>query len=499
MADQPILQIEDVSKAFAGVFVLSGVSLTVFPQEIHALLGENGAGKSTLLKILCGIIKGDGGGVRLDGAEVAFHGPRDALAHGIVMVQQEVSLVPQMNAIQNIVLGREPSQLGLINWRAARKKALECLAQFEFSADPTIAVRRLSVAQQQVVELARALAINARLIILDEPTSSLSIAEARRLFDILRALKARGHSIVYVSHRLQEATELADRVTVLRDGQVVAALSRGEIQGEEHLVRLMVGRTLGALLRGRGEPGAELLRVSHLSRKRVLHDISFVIRAGEIVGLAGMVGSGRTEVARAIIGADRRDRGHISLGGRDVDVRTPAQALRAGIAYLPEDRKTQGLCLQMTLASNTTLGNVPARFGLLQLREQRLSAAHFLEEVDLRVPVMRLARQLSGGQQQKVVFARWVRNNSAVFIFDEPTRGIDVGTKREIYRLIQGFAEEGKAILLISSELPEVLLMSDRVLVMRDGRVVGELSRADASEEAILRMAATRQSVEMIA
>ncbi len=486
----PLLSLKGVSKSFPGVRALQNVHLDLYPGEIHALMGENGAGKSTLLKVMFGAHAADEGTFELSGEPVSIRGPVDALHKGISMVHQELSLVPQLSAVQNIVLGREKSVAGFIDWAAARREALAALARLDFQGNPYIPIARLSVGQQQTVELARAIAANAKIIILDEPTASLSTKESEKLFTILRELRADGHALVYVSHRLAEVFDLADRATVLRDGQYVGTLLRGPDLNETSLVKLMVGRSLEDFaIEHQPKLGNVALKADGLMRNGVFQDISFEIRRGEIVGMAGMVGAGRTEVARCISGADRIDAGSISVNGKVLSLKSPSDAVRAGIAFLTEDRKHQGLALRMSLAQNATLTRVPTRFGFINRSKQNADAKEALASVGAKMPTSRLAGQLSGGNQQKVVLAKWLLSGCDIFIFDEPTRGIDVGAKAEIYALMRDLADKGAAILMISSDLPEVLRMSDRVLVMREGALAGEVARADATEERIIAFA----------
>lgn len=486
----PLLSLKGVSKSFPGVKALQNVHLDLYPGEIHALMGENGAGKSTLLKVMFGAHAADEGTFELSGEPVSIRGPVDALHKGISMVHQELSLVPQLSAVQNIVLGREKSVTGFIDWAAARREALAALARLDFQGNPHIPIARLSVGQQQTVELARAIAANAKIIILDEPTASLSTKESEKLFSILRELRADGHALVYVSHRLAEVFDLADRATVLRDGQYVGTLLRGPDLNEASLVKMMVGRSLEDFaIEHQAKLGDVALKVDRLTRNGVFEDISFEVRRGEIVGMAGMVGAGRTEVARCISGADRIDAGSVCVNGRVLSLKSPSDAVRAGIAFLTEDRKHQGLALRMSLAKNATLTRVPTRFGFINRSKQNADAKEALASVGAKMPTSRLAGQLSGGNQQKVVLAKWLLSGCDIFIFDEPTRGIDVGAKAEIYALMRDLADKGAAILMISSDLPEVLRMSDRVLVMREGALSGEVARADATEERIIAFA----------
>lgn len=486
------LEVTDLTKTFPGVNALVGVGFKAYPGEVHTLLGENGAGKSTLLKTVFGVQRPDSGEIRVDGRPVDFARPSDAMRLGIAMVHQELSLVPQMTAVQNLVLGRENSTGGVIDWKEARRRAAAALAQLRFDAPVNVPVSRLSVAQQQIVELARALSTDAHIIIMDEPTASLTTAESERLFAIIDELRADGKAIIYVSHRLKEVLELSDRVTALRDGRLVGTKTREEIGGEDDLVQMMVGRNLAAIgvTSNVENVGDELLRVEDLTVPGVVEGVSLSVRAGEVVGLAGMVGAGRTELARAVIGADRASRGSVYVRGRKVTIRRPADAIAHGIALLTEDRKHQGLALDMTTASNVTLMAPPSRLGVLNRRRQRAVATEALEPLNTKMQIDRPVRTLSGGNQQKVVLARWLRSDSDVFIFDEPTRGIDVGAKGEIHAIMRRLADAGKAVLMISSDLPEVLAMSDRVLVMRRGRVVAELDRSEANEEVVVRHAA---------
>lgn len=490
-AISPYLAVRKVSKSFPGVQALQDVSIDAYRGEVLALLGENGAGKSTLLKTVFGVYAPDAGEITVDGTPVQFQRPSDALRSGIAMVHQELSLVPQMTAVQNIVLGKESTKAGIIDWPEARSRARRSLAALGFCARPDVPVQRLSVAQQQLIELARALTTDAKLIILDEPTASLTTQESEQLFEIIRQLRDRGVAVIYVSHRLKEVLELADRVTVLRDGMLVGTKRRAEISGEDDLIQMMVGRNLDAFgVSGTREPTGEALRVQGLCRPGILHDASFSVRRGEVVCLAGMIGAGRTELARAVFGADRISSGEIFVHGKRTVIRSPRDAIAAGIAFLPEDRKAQGLVLHMSTASNVTLMNPPRRRGVLDRKKQRAVARKALLPLNAHINVSKPVRLLSGGTQQKVVLARWLLTDSDIFIFDEPTRGIDIGAKGEIHALMRSLADGGKAVLMISSDLPEVLHMSDRILVMRRGTIVAEMDRAHASEEEVVRHAA---------
>jgi ABC-type sugar transport system ATPase subunit len=492
---QPLLSLKNISKSFPGVKALQNVHLDLYPGEIHALMGENGAGKSTLLKIMFGAYTADEGSVELSGNPVSIRGPIDALSKGISMVHQELSLVPQLSAVQNIVLGRERSLAGFIDWGSAKREALAALQRLDFQGNPHVPVSRLSVGQQQAVELARAIAANSRIIIMDEPTASLSTKESQKLFAVLRELRAEGHALVYVSHRLAEVFDLGDRATVLRDGQYVGTLRRGTELTERALIKMMVGRSLEDFeIQHKPTLGEIALKVDQIGRRGVFEGISFEIRRGEIVGMAGMIGAGRTEVARCIAGADHIHSGSVSVKGKKVSLKSPRDAVRAGIAFLTEDRKHQGLALRMSLAKNATLTRVPTSLGFINRRRQASEAERAMASVGARMPTTRLAGQLSGGNQQKVVLAKWLLSDCDIFIFDEPTRGIDVGAKAEIYALMRDLADKGAAILMISSDLPEVLRMSDRILVMREGTLAGEVSREEATEERVIAYASGGKS-----
>jgi len=490
-AGPPLLEARRLVKTYPGVRALDGVSLRIFPGEVHALLGENGAGKSTLLKALFGAHLPDSGQILLGGHEVAFARPADAIQRGIAMVHQELSLIPQLNAIQNVVLGREAGRAGLIDWRRARREALPSLAKLGFSASASVPVGRLSVAQQQLVELARAVAAGARIIIMDEPTASLTTHESDQLFEVIRQLRDSGCAVVYVSHRLPEVLDLADRVTVLRDGVSIKELHRSQVASENALVRLMVGREIDAIgLPSSSVPGEVGLEIDSITVPGLVHDVSLAVRRGEIVGMAGMVGAGRTELALGLIGVLRSRSSEVRVGGRARVISHPRHAIEAGIAYLPEDRKSQGLGLHMSIASNATLPDPPGRWGVLNRLEQRRVAADVMARLGSKTTVTSVARSLSGGNQQKIVVGRWLLADSDVYIFDEPTRGIDVGAKGEIHRLMRKLADDGKAVLMISSDLPEVLGVSDRILVMRRGRIVADIDRNDATEETVVAHAA---------
>ena len=487
------LRAAGISKRYPGVLALQDVGIEIAPGEIHALIGENGAGKSTLMKILYGVVQPDEGTIELDGTAVTIPSPLAAQALGISMVHQELNLIPGLDVARNVFLGRAPARSGgLLDWPRLYADTRALLARLGLRLDPRTPVRRLSTAQKQLVEIARALSWRPKLLILDEPTSSLTQTEIGELFRILKGLAGDGVSVLYCSHRLEELAEIADRVTVFRDGRYVATLDAGTTPTRE-LVRLMVGRGVEQQFpRVRVEPGPEVLRVAGLAGAGFVADVSFAVRGGEIVGMAGLVGAGRSETARLIFGAEPRDAGTIAVDGRAVRIGKPADAIRAGIALLPEDRKLQGLVLPLSVANNvslTTLGPLSVGGVVRQRRRDRL-AERFVRDLRVRTPSIRAkVRNLSGGNQQKVVLAKWLATEPRVLIFDEPTRGIDVGAKVEVYGFMNALKERGAGVLLISSELPEVLGMSDRVLVMREGRLAGELSRESATPEAVIALA----------
>ena len=491
----PFLELRGIVKRFPGVVALNGVGFDVRPGEVHALLGENGAGKSTLIKVISGVYQPDAGEVHVLGSPVRVRNPHDAQALGISTIYQEFTLAPDMTVAENIFLGREPLRLralSIVDRTALIRQTRDVLASLDLQIDPEAVVRHLGVAQQQMVEIAKALSLDARLIIMDEPTATLTAHEIERLFESIARLKQRGVAIVYVSHRLDEVKAICDRATILRDGTYVATVPVASTAIDE-MIRLMVGRDLKELFpKIAAEPREEVLRVEQLTRQGVLHDVSFSVRRGEIVGIAGLVGSRRTETARAIFGADPIDSGRILLHGKPVEVRTPADAIEHRIALVPEDRKRQGIFATLSVWENIVLSALKqfSRNGILDVGRERQRAREFIASLRIATSdVDKRVLELSGGNQQKVVIAKWLNTNAEVFLFDEPTRGIDVGGKIEVYRLMGELVSRGAAIVMISSELPEILGLSDRILVMREGRICGEFERADATEEIILNCA----------
>ena len=492
--DTTIIRFEAIRKCFPGVQALQNVSLAVRRGACHALMGENGAGKSTLGKILAGLYQPDEGRIIFDGKPVSFRNPRDAFLAGIGIVHQELAFCENLSVAENLCLGSLPSRLAFVSRSELRARAQHALAAIGAEINPGAIMAELSVGRQQMVQIAGAVAGGARVIIFDEPTSSLSQVEARRLFGLVKNLRSRGITSIYVSHRLEEIFELCDTVTVLRDGRLVDTRPIGELN-EKKLVEMMIGRPVEAFFsrKGGGAPGNELLRVENFSSPGKFSSVSFSIRAGEIVGMAGLVGAGRTEVARAIFGLDPCARGAVYVGGMKQSIRAPGQAMLSGIGLVPEDRKRCGLVLGMTARENISLATLRkiAPLGWISFKRECEQVGVFFRRLKVRAPdVNTLAASLSGGNQQKLVIARWLAANCRVLIVDEPTRGVDVGAKAEIHALIDELARSGSAILLISSELPEVINLSDRVLVMRDGRLAGELCRAEASQANILKLMA---------
>jgi ABC-type sugar transport system ATPase subunit len=491
---QPAVRFEDVRKRFPGSVALDGVTLEIAPGSCHALCGENGAGKSTLGKILAGIHAPDGGRMLIGGEPVRFGGPRDALAAGVGMVHQELAFCDNLSVAENLCLGALPRRGALTDPRETVRQAEAMLAEIA----PDIDVRRplgaLNTAQRQLVQIAAAVGGGARIVVFDEPTSSLSQQDAERLYELIGRLRARGVTCIYVSHRMPEIFRLCDAVSVLRDGRHVDTRPTDQLT-ESELVRLMIGRPPAEYLPSPppDAAGAELLRVEGLSSPGRFHDVSFSLRAGEVLGLAGLVGAGRSEVAEALFGLDRAARGAVAVDGKPVRIRTPRQAIRLGIGLVPEDRKRQGLVLPASGVHNTSLPILDrlSRAGWIRRREERALAVEYFTRMRVRTPSPETpVAGLSGGNQQKVVLARWLAARSRILMLDEPTRGVDVGAKAEIHALIAELAGRGSAVLLISSELPELLSLSSRILVLRGGRVAGELHREQATQDRLLRMMA---------
>ncbi|MEZ5830366.1 MAG: sugar ABC transporter ATP-binding protein [Dongiaceae bacterium] len=492
----PFLDLIDIGKTYPGVIALSGVSLSVTAGEIIGLVGENGAGKSTLMKILGGVAAPSEGAIRIDGAERATMSVTDATKAGIAFVHQELNLFDNLDVAANVFIGREPrygGPLGLIDTQALHEKVAPLLRRLGADFGPATPVANLSLAQRQLVEIAKALSLDARLVIMDEPTSSLTASETARLLDVIADLKANLVSVIFISHRLQEVERCADRVIVLRDGKVVGRLDRGQIQ-HDAMIRLMIGRDLKSLYIPPATPAQET--ALDLTEVRTTafpaQSVTLTLRSGEILGLAGLVGSGRTELARAIFGIDRRLDGRITLSGRPLDIVEPRDAIDRGLYLIPEDRKQCGLLLDFTVAENISLANLRAyaRAAIVQGGAEAANAEQQKTKLKIKVPsVATQTSSLSGGNQQKVVLAKWLSMSPKVIIFDEPTRGIDVGAKGEIYELMRGLADSGVAILMISSDMEEVIGVSDRIAVMHEGRISGFLERSEFSEDRVLQLA----------
>lgn len=496
---EPLLRMSGIEKRFPGVQALNNVDLEIGPGEIHALLGENGAGKSTLIKILSGAEPQDSGTITLGGQTVTMASPHSAQLLGIVTIYQEFTLSPNMTIAENVFIGREPGTWGFVHWRRMAAETAAITQRIGLEANPMTLVRELSVAEQQLVEIARALSMKSRLIVMDEPTSALSRTEVEKLFRIVRTLKVEGLSIIFVTHRLEEVFEICDRYTVLRDGRFVGTgdVAETDIDG---IIRMMVGREVHALFARRedGQAGEVALAVERLSRRgtkrdpsaTVLEDVSLSVRHGEILGIAGLVGSGRTEMARAIFGADPFDTGRILIDGQPVNIRAPQEAIRHGIGLVPEDRKQQALFLSLAIRMNLSIAALD-RLDLWRIFVDESKETQLIDEYRQALNIRmtspeQLVANLSGGNQQKVVLARWLALRPRVLIVDEPTRGIDVGAKVEVHNLLFGMAAKGIAIIAISSELPEVLAISDRIVTMREGRVTGDIGRDKANAEVLM-------------
>jgi ribose transport system ATP-binding protein len=490
---QALLEMRGIHKSFPGVKALDNVSLQLDHGEVLALLGENGAGKSTLIKVLGGAHLPDKGEVLIEGQKLRVRNPTAACEAGISIIYQEFNLVPELTVRENIFLGRERTRAGFVDSAQERRLSLELFERIGLQIDPAAKCSELTVAQQQTVEIAKALSMNAEIIVMDEPSSSLTQQEVDHLFEIIRDLKKQGIGIVYVTHRLDEVFEIADRLMVLRDGRYVD--SRTVVgTSRETLIEMMVGRSLDTEFPKRAaQPGKELLRVENLCLGKRVQDVSFSVRAGEILGFAGLVGAGRTDTMRIVFGADTPDRGRIMVEGTEALIRSPKDAIRNRICLLTEDRKGQGLVLNHSVRENFGLPNLDrfTRGPFLDQRKERSEFKGYVDNLKIKLADQeQLAADLSGGNQQKVVLAKWLARNADTIIFDEPTRGIDVGAKYEIYLLMNRLVEEGKAIIMISSELPEILGMSDRIIVMHDGRIKGEITEvADADQEAIMSLA----------
>lgn len=491
MAEQYRVELKNVSKSFSGVPALRNVSLRVRPGEIHALVGENGAGKSTLMKILSGAYTKDDGEIWIDGKLAEIKSPKDGKNHGVGIVYQEFELAGDLTVAENIFLDRLEKQK-IIQWKSLYQHAQTELEKLGFDIDPHAKVNQLAVAYQQIVEIAKVLSANARILVLDEPTAVLTPRETEKLFLLLNKLKAEGVSIIYISHRMEEIFELADTITAMRDGEVTGSGKKSDLDPNT-VIEMMIGRKLDTLFPARHTSiGEEILRVEGLTGKG-FSNISFHVNSGEVLGFAGLVGSGRTEIVRAIFGADRKESGAIYLRGKELHIRSPRDAVRSGIGLIPESRKEQGLLIDFEIRSNITMANIHSVApvaGVIQKKTERNLANDLVKKLVIKTSGIELAaKKLSGGNQQKVVLAKWFNTPSSVIIFDEPTRGVDVGAKIEIYNLINDFADRGLGVIIISSEMAEIIGMCDRVAVISEGKLTGELNKDQLSELEIMKLA----------
>jgi len=493
---------EGIEKRFPGVHALKNVNFELKPGEVHALVGENGAGKSTLMKVLTGVYKKDGGRIIYKGKEVDIPNPRVAQEMGISIVYQDLNLMPHLTVAQNIFIGREPRRkkfLFFLDEDEINRKTKELLNMLHMKIDPDIKVSNLTIGKQQMVEIAKALSFNSEVIIFDEPTAALSEAETEELFNIIRKLKNQGIGIIYISHRLEELKKIADRVTVMRDGQYIGTVNMNETSLDE-IINMMVGREIYETLREKEvEDDSEIvLEVRNLKRGKEIKDVSFKLRKGEILGFAGLVGAGRTEVARAIFGADPIDSGEIYVKGKKIHIKSPSDAIKHGIAYLSEDRKRYGLMLDLDVKTNIILPSIKeflSYLGFINSKKEDKVCNNYIDRLKIKTPSLKQkVKNLSGGNQQKIIVAKWLLRNCDILIFDEPTRGIDVGAKNEIYKLLNELVKEGKSIIMISSELPEIIRMSHRIIVMYEGRITAEISGKTATEEIIMKYATMYES-----
>ncbi|MGE0131656.1 MAG: sugar ABC transporter ATP-binding protein [Blastocatellales bacterium] len=495
-----ILEARNIGKSFPGVMALDGVSLGVRGGSTHAVVGENGAGKSTLMKILSGVYQPDAGELRLDGKPVVFDSPRAAEAAGVAIIHQELNLVPALTVAENIFLGREATRFGFVDRGRMEREAAALLDRLGHALDPRQDVGSLKVSDQQIVEIARALSLNARVLIMDEPTTALAADDVERLFGVIRTLTAAGAGVIYISHKMDELFCIAGEFTVLRDGKLIGHRAASETFPSE-LVRMMVGREVAyERAQSAGRRGPELLRVEDLSSREVdasgrqrLSEISFSLRAGEVLGVAGLMGAGRTELLESLFGVREVAAGsRVSLNGETLSINDPRQAIKAGLAFVSEDRKAQGLALGMNVRDNITLAQLKrfSRFGFIQSAREEEAAREYVTRLGIKTPDTRAAAvNLSGGNQQKIVLAKWLLAAPRVLLLDEPTKGIDINGKTEIYRLIEELAASGIGVILVSSELPELLALSDRIIVLREGRLAGTLERSEATEERIIELA----------
>jgi len=492
LVEEIVLEMRGITKRFPGVLALNNVDFAVKLGEVHVLIGENGAGKSTLIKILGGAYTKDEGQVYIKGEPVEIYCPQDAMNLGISVIHQELNMVLDMNVAQNMFLGQEPTQHGIINWDKIYSDTQKILLQYGLDIDPRTPVRRLGIGVRQMIEIAKNLSIrNAEIVVMDEPTAALTFDEVEELFKLIASLKKRGVSIIYISHRIEEVFRIGDCATVLRDGSTVGTVSLTDVTADD-LIQMMIGHNISEFFPKQNAPSSEeALRIENLCTSK-LKDINFFLRKGEILGIAGLVGAGRTELARAIFGADPKISGNIIIFGTSIQIRCPGDAIRCGIGFLPEDRGRQGIIPLMDICSNITLSVIYriCRCGFVRKSYKYQIALQYKNRLGIRAPSLKMiVKNLSGGNQQKVILARWLVTDAKIIIFDEPTRGIDVGAKEEIYKLMSDLANQGVAIIMISSDLNEVLGMSDRILVMREGMIVGELDQSMTNKEEILQLA----------
>ena len=495
---ETILKMQDIEKYFSGVHALKSVNFDLRAGEVHALMGENGAGKSTLIKVLCGIHKRDGGTIEYLGKGVDFHNIGESQDAGISVIHQELNMMNHLTVAQNMFIGREYMKNGLIDDKAMEAEAQRQFDKMGVKIDPAAKLGDLTVGKQQMVEITKAISRDCKLLVLDEPTAALTLPEVEELFKIMNELRDKGIGMIYISHRMDEINRISDRVTVMRDGEYVGTVNTAEVTKDD-IVKMMVGRVIMGEQKSCSTCPADadvILEVKNLNAGKEVKNVSFQLRRGEILGFAGLMGAGRTEVARALYGADKRQTGEIFINGKKVKIKTPSQAVKAGICYLSEDRKRYGLMLDKSVTDNSALASVDdfITAGLINDKKMAELSAEANAKLRTKTPSMeQLLKNLSGGNQQKVIIARWLMKNSDVFIFDEPTRGIDVGAKSEIYTLMDELVKQGKSIIMISSELPEVLRMSDRIIVMCEGRKTGELDISEATQENIMQLATMRE------
>ncbi len=495
---ETILKMQGIQKYFSGVHALNGVNFDLRAGEVHALMGENGAGKSTLIKVLCGIHKRDGGTIEYFGEDVSFNNIAESQAAGISVIHQELNMMSHLTVAQNIFIGREFMSGSFINDKQMEAEAQALFDRIGVRIDPTVKLGTLTVGKQQMVEIAKAISRDCKLLVLDEPTAALTLAEVDELFKIMRELKEKGIGMIYISHRMDEINVISDRVTVMRDGEYVGTVNTAEVTKDD-IVKMMVGRVIMGDQKAKSNVPADapvILDVQHMNAGREVRDVSFQLRKGEILGFSGLMGAGRTEVARALYGADPRQTGDIYIHGKKVHIKTPSQAVSHGICYLSEDRKRFGLMLDKSVTDNSAIASVDDYIaaGIIQDGKMKKASAETNALLKTKTPSMeQLLKNLSGGNQQKVIIARWLMKNADIFIFDEPTRGIDVGAKSEIYALMEELVQNGKSIIMISSELTEILRMSDRIVVMCEGRKTGELDISQANQENIMQLATMRE------